>query len=554
MLLTGPAGIGKSRIRYELLKRLEARRGDAEVWIARGDSMRAGSPFGLLAQALRRACNMANDEPLDVQQLKLAARVARHVPESERARVTEFLAEPCGIPFSAGDSVQLRAARQDAVLMSDQIRRAWEDFVGAECRAHFVLLVLEDLQWGDLPTIKLVDAALRSAPELPLMVLGLARTEVHELFPGLWSERGMQELRVGELTRRASTELARGMLDDDVSDAEVERIVERAGGNSFYLEELIRAQAEGRYASLPETVLAMVQSRLEAMEPEARRVLRAASVFGQVAWVGGVTELLGGPVHAHEARHWLAALEAREVISRRSESRFSGEPEYIFRHALVREAAYAMLTEADRLLGHRLAGQWLESVGESDASLLAEHLEQGGQSERAVPWWLQAAESALDASDFDAASERAQRGIACDAEGEALGALLLVLAEAERWRGALDYAERAARHASELLPRGDARFCHAAAELALLYQRLGRPAELERVARELLQLRDVEAQDALAIAALEPPWACFWPASADSRRSSPAPSANAVRANRKAPSRAPGSRSSTQSRRCTRAT
>ena len=501
VLITGPAGIGKSRLRYELVKRLEAP-GDAELWIARGDSMRAGSPFGLLAQTIRRACNMANDEPPDVQQRKLALRVSRHVPESERARVTEFLAEPCGVPFASDVGVQLRAARQDAMLMSDQIRRAWEDFVQAECREHFVLLVLEDLQWGDLPTVKLVSSALSGARELPLMVLGVARPEVHDLFPGLWSDRGVQKLTVGGLSRRAGAGLARGMLGDSASDAEIDRIVERAGGNSFYLEELIRAHAEGRYAALPETVLAMVQSRLEAMEPEARRVLRAASVFGQVSWLGGVTELLGGPGYVDEAREWLTELETREVISRRSESRFSGETEYAFRHALVREAAYAMLTDADRLLGHRLAGQWLAGAGESDASLLAEHLEQGGQRERAVPWWLAAAESALDASDFDAAAEHAQRGVGCDAEGEALGALLLVLAEAERWRGAPDYAERTARQAMRLLPRGGARFCHAAAELALLYQRLGRPAELERIARELLELRDVEAPDALAIAAL----------------------------------------------------
>ncbi len=502
VLLTGPAGIGKSRIRYELVNTLEARGGETEVWIARGDSMRAGSSFGLLAQIIRRACNMANDEPLDVQQRKLALRVARYVPEGERARVTEFLAEPCGAPFGGEISVQLRAARQDAMLMSDQIRRAWEDFVQAECGAHFVLLVLEDLQWGDLPTVKLVGSALRSAHELPLMVLGLARPEVDEVFPALWSDRGAQKIRVRGLSKRAGAELARGMLGDSASETEIERMVERADGNSFYLEELIRAHSEGRFAALPETVLAMVQSRLEGMEPEARRVLRAASVFGQVSWLGGVTELLGGPAHLDEARHWLAALEAREVISQRGASRFSGEPEYAFRHALVRDAAHAMLTESDRLLGHRLAAAWLEGAGESDASLLAEHFEQGGEKDRAVPWWLQAAESALDASDFDAAAERAQRGIACDPQGEVLGALLLVLAEAERWRGAPDYAERAARHAMSLLPRGGARFCHAAAELALLYQRLGRPADLARVAHELLGLHDIEAEDAFAIAEL----------------------------------------------------
>ena len=72
------------------------------------------------------------------------------------------------------------------------------------------------------------------------------------------------------------------------SDTLVARLVERAGGNAFYLEELIRAVAEGKGDALPETVLAMVQAASSALEVDARRVLRAASVFGQAFWRGGV--------------------------------------------------------------------------------------------------------------------------------------------------------------------------------------------------------------------------------------------------------------------------
>src|SRR5215510_10365493 len=108
----------------------------------------------------------------------------------------------------------------------------------------------------------------------------------------------------------------------------------------------------------------MAQARLEALEADARRVLRAASVFGQVFWRGGVTALLGGEERAAALGEWLDTLADREAVSRRAECRFPGEVEYVFRHALVREAAYSMLTEADRALGHRLAGGWLEVLGE----------------------------------------------------------------------------------------------------------------------------------------------------------------------------------------------
>src|SRR6185369_14600499 len=80
---------------------------------------------------------------------------------------------------------------------------------------------------------------------------------------------------------------------------------------------------------------------------------------------------------------------------------------------MVREAAYAMLTPADRALGHRLAGRWLERLGERDAMMLAEHLERGGLPARASGWYRRAAEDALEGNDLEAVLARADRGLAC---------------------------------------------------------------------------------------------------------------------------------------------
>src|SRR5262249_6055397 len=172
----------------------------------------------------------------------------------------------------------------------DQVRGAWEEWVVAECRGGPVLLVLDDLHWGDLPTVKFVEAALRETRELPFMVLALARPEVHGSFPGLWAERGVQEVRLGGLGRKASERLVRAAIAD-ADEATVAGVVDRAGGNALFLEELIRAVAEHR-SELPPTVLAMVAARLEELDPEARRALRAASVFGEVFWRSGVAALL----------------------------------------------------------------------------------------------------------------------------------------------------------------------------------------------------------------------------------------------------------------------
>src|SRR5262249_14671136 len=159
------------------------------------------------------------------------------------------------------------AARQDKVLMGDQMRRALEDFVSSACARGPVVLVLEDLHWGDAPSVRLVDAALRNLSDRPLFVLASARPEIHERFPRLWGERRVQEIRLEPLSRRASERLVREVLGADVSAALVNHLVARADGNAFYLEELIRAAAERAGDALPETVLAMVESRLEQLEP-----------------------------------------------------------------------------------------------------------------------------------------------------------------------------------------------------------------------------------------------------------------------------------------------
>ncbi|HSK04999.1 MAG TPA: protein kinase, partial [Kofleriaceae bacterium] len=381
VVVTAAAGMGKSRLAAELVSRVQQHAPEVAIWIGRGDSLRAGSTLDLLAQALRGALGIAGGEPLAERHDRLRARVAEHVPDGEQKRVAEFLGELVGTPFPDvnGDGASLRAARQDAQLMSEQMREAWMSFLTAETAVHPVLLVLEDLHWGDFGTVRFIDAALRDRSKRPWMVLALARPEVFEVFPKLWAERQhVQEIRLKELGRRAGERLIRQVLGDRVGPETIERLVTQADGNAFYLEELIRAVAEGKDRALPETVLAMVETRLGRLPLEARRVLRAASVFGQVCWEGGVTVLLGGAMGPTMVGEWLARLVEQEVLADRPASRFSGEHELAFRHALLREGAYATLTEEDRRLGHHLAGEWLERRGEADPMVLAGHFERGG--------------------------------------------------------------------------------------------------------------------------------------------------------------------------------
>ena len=429
VLVTAAAGIGKSRLAAELVRRVKERHATTAIWVGRGDSLRAGATLDLLAQALRGALGIHEGEALAERWEQIRARVAAHVPAGDRRRVTEFLAERVGAPLPDGEaaSAQLRAARSDAQLMSEQMRKAWLDFLQAETGAHPVLLVLEDLHWSDFGTVRFIDAALRERGQRPWMMLALARPEVYEVFPRLWADRhNVQELRLKELGRKAGERLVRQVLGDLVGNDTVERLVHQADGNAFYLEELIRAVAEGkdRQAPLPQTVLAMVETRLGRLPFECRRVLRAASVFGEVCWEGGVVVLLGGAMEAATVAEWLATLVEQEVLVVRPEGRFPGERELAFRHGLLREGAYATLTAEDERHAHRLAGEWLEQHGEADPMTLAGHFQRGGEGARAAGFYLRAAQQASHVLDHETALARADLGLACDPPLELRLALL----------------------------------------------------------------------------------------------------------------------------------
>ncbi|NVB79369.1 MAG: AAA family ATPase, partial [Kofleriaceae bacterium] len=504
VLVLAPAGIGKSRLRHEMVRSLERRGTPVLVLHGRGDSLSAGSPFVMIAPALRRAAGILDGEAIEVRRDKVAVLVESAVPAAERRRITELLGEMIGVPFPDEDSELLRSARADKMLLGQQMERAWVDWVRAECARQPVLLVLEDLHWGDLPSVNYIDAALRAIPDAPLMVLALARPEVRETFPRLWEHREVEEITLHALSPTACGELVRAALGAQATPELVEELVRRCDGNAFYLEELVRAVAEGGGAqSLPETVIGMVQARLAALDPQARRVLRAAAVFGEAFWDGGVRALLGSDEgEAFDPGEWLEDLVRREVIARAASSRLPDQREYTFRHALLRDGAYELLTEEDRQLGHALAGEWLVRAGEQDGLVLAGHFDRGGDSVRAVQWYRRAAQQALDGNDLAAVIERAERGITAGATGEALGELRGLQASAAYWSSRYADGRRWGQEAVATIHPGSASWFAALGSGLVSAARLGDYDTVDRMFARALGTERAEGAEAAQLVCL----------------------------------------------------
>ncbi|HZH78031.1 MAG TPA: protein kinase [Archangium sp.] len=433
VLVTAPAGAGKSRLRHEFLRRLERREPSPLVLLGRGDPMSTGSADGLLGQALRRLCGISGGEPLEERRARLSQRLSQHLPEARAREVVPLLGELCAIPFPDEQSPLLRAARGDPRTMNLQLGRAWRALLEAECAHHPVLLVLEDLHWGDPLSIKLLDDALRELSERPLLVLALARPEVEQLLPGTWRQR-MQEVPLRGLSRKACARLVREVLGEQLPEPLVDRLVEQAAGNALFLEELIRAMAEGRGEGAPATVLAMLQARLSRLEPGERQVMLAASLFGRSFWAGGVKAVLGqGEPLALERR--LQLLEELEFIQQQPTSRFPSEVEYRFRHALVRDAVYELVSDDSKPVVHRLAGAWLEGVGERNPGVLAEHAQRGQQLERAIHFHGLMAEQLLNRHDLQGVLRGVEAALACGPDARARAHLSALRAIAALWSG-----------------------------------------------------------------------------------------------------------------------
>jgi tetratricopeptide (TPR) repeat protein len=401
VVVLGAPGIGKTRLRQEFLRRirsgLAAQGFSDEILLARASDQTTRSPYGLIATALRHFCGVDGIPQEEVRRQVLLEQLGRRLTTIEvtaRARILEFVSELCELPAVKEVSPLLARARGDVKLMQHEIEKAFCEFVAALSAHHPVLLVFDDFHWADAQSVELIGLALKQLKSQPVLVVAFSRPELSERYPRLW-EGSIQQLWLGGLTRKSSERLVREILGPDVPADAVARMVEQAAGNPLFLEELIRAYAEGKQLSVPDTVMAMLQARLGRLPANTRRVLRAASVFGLSFWKGGVSAVVGPAYLPGELTQHLEELVQSEVCEKRRLSRYPDDTEYCFHHALVRDAAYSLLTDADRALGHRLAGRFLSRVGERDPIILIDHFTRGDDLEHAAKQRLRAGDNAL---------------------------------------------------------------------------------------------------------------------------------------------------------------
>ncbi|HNN92771.1 MAG TPA: protein kinase [Pseudomonadota bacterium] len=477
VLLCAAPGVGKSRLRHEFLRRQASRDEALTLIVGRGEMTHAGAPYGILRSALLRLCAIAPQATLPEAQAALTLRLTQRLPKAQAEVTLWFLAELCQLPFPDDGKPRLQAAKQDPKLMRDCLRDALRTFFSAELQAGPMLVVLDDLQWGDALSLSILEELLRVHASAPLFVLAFARPEVRTALPRLQQMSQVQVLTLKSLSKRACERLIIGVLGGAVPPEIVTRAVAQCAGNALFLEELIRAIAEGRADAASETVVAMLQARLGKLPARARRAVLAASVFGTRFSATGVAALVGSADVTAE----LTALVEAEILYSHTQSSPGPSTEYEFRHALLRDAAYALLTEADAAAGHLRAAEFLAGQADRAPAIIADHFERGGAGERAAPQYLLAVRAELTSGDTESSLRFLDRGLACTRDRRLRGEFLSLRALRGILQNQFDECVEPATQAMQLLPAGSSGWCiaiWAAQYVALARHDAGRVGEL----------------------------------------------------------------------------
>jgi hypothetical protein len=317
-LVSGASGSGKSRLLDELAARLRAHPRPPQIWSARGGAA-ADGPLSLIAQLVRRAGGQGDD--------------------AGRARVRALLG---GHGDVVAQSDHAAATLVERRALTPELETAWLEWIASEL-AFPLVIILDDAHHADGATLRLLADTVRAFESWPLMVVLASRPEAAEPIIGRWGEPMLLELRLGALPAAACAAALRAR---GLAEADAQALAQRAQGHPLLLEKLAQADA-GQRLGLPPVAQAIVAAQLERNEPEARRVLRAAS-------------LLDGPVTPAELEplidleppficRWLDLLADRGVLERDRD----GGRSYRFHDALQRDVVRSQLTERDRDLGKK---------------------------------------------------------------------------------------------------------------------------------------------------------------------------------------------------------
>jgi DNA-binding SARP family transcriptional activator len=359
----GVAGVGKSRLVREFIDDLAGR-----ALVAHGRCLPYGEgiTYWPVVEAVKEAVDLdEGDSPEQIRQ-KLAALLEG---EDEAEPVAQRVAELIGVAELGGGADERFWA----------VRTLFEVLA----RRRPVVLVFDDIHWGEATFLDLIEHIADWAREVPLLVVSIARPELLDVRPG-WGggKLNATAILLEPLSEGESSQLIDNLVGTGLEEVMRRRVIAGAEGNPFFVEEMLAHALEDKHPDgaikVPPTIQALLAARLDRLGDVERLILECAAIEGKVFHQGAVAELIPSAVRTAVTAN-VAALVRKELI-RPGRPLFAGEHAFRFRHLLIRDAAYDSIPKAVRSGLHECYATWLDSrAGErlvEYEEIIGYHLEQ----------------------------------------------------------------------------------------------------------------------------------------------------------------------------------
>jgi class 3 adenylate cyclase/tetratricopeptide (TPR) repeat protein len=371
----GPAGVGKSRLIGELLSGLGDR---SQILQGRCLPYGEGITYFPVVEAIKQAAGLADFDLPDVVEAKVCSVLEG---DEHQELVCRHVSQLMGVAEATAGEETFWAIRR---------------FFEASARERPLVLVFDDIHWGEPTFLDLVEHVADWSRGSPILLLCMARPDLLDARPG-WGGGKLNAATVSlePLSEEQSERLIENLLGSTELPAKVaDRIVETAEGNPLFVEETLAmliddgrvVREDGRWVAagdlsdvtVPPSIQALLASRLDRLTPEERETLEAAAVVGKDFFAGAVRDLVGAEARSRVPAD-LMALVRKELI-RPDRSTLPGEDAFRFRHLLIRDAAYDAMPKAQRAALHERFADWLERVAGDAVSeqedIVGYHLEQ----------------------------------------------------------------------------------------------------------------------------------------------------------------------------------